>query len=71
MIYALLLMPLAARTPGVTWPHKRPLSWWIDHLYPGERWRPIRLGERAVGWRLSEIDDWLDTRKRASFGREG
>ena len=33
--------------------------------------KPIRLGERAVGWRLSEIDEWLDTRKRASFDREG
>ena len=29
---------------------------------------PIKLGERAVGWRASEIDAWLDTRERASIG---
>ena len=33
--------------------------------------KPVHLGERAVGWRADEIGDWLDTRKRANFGREG
>ena len=40
-------------------------------MHAGTFPKPVQLGERAVGWRLSEIDDWLDTRKRASFGREG
>ena len=33
--------------------------------------RPIKLGERAVGWWASEIDAWLDTRERAHIGRGG
>ncbi len=40
-------------------------------MHAGTFPKPVQLGERAVGWRLSEIDDWLDTRKRASFDREG
>ena len=24
--------------------------------------RPIKLGPRAVGWRLSDVEDWLETR---------
>lgn len=27
--------------------------------------RPIRLGERAVGWLRKEIDAWLASRERA------
>lgn len=27
--------------------------------------RPIKLGERAVGWRREEIDQWIASRKRA------
>ena len=73
MIYALLSMPLAARTPGVTWPYKRPLSWWIDRLYPGETWRPSRHGERfcaglrALVWasvRQPDGSDWLPVAPR-------
>ena len=33
--------------------------------------KPVRLGERAVGWRADEIDKWLASRERANFGREG
>ena len=40
-------------------------------MHAGTFPKPVQLGERAVGWRLSEIDEWLDTRKRASFDREG
>lgn len=25
--------------------------------------KPIRLGERAVGWRLEDIDEWIDGRR--------
>ena len=31
--------------------------------------RPIRLSERAVGWRTEEIDEWLATRERAGSMR--
>lgn len=27
--------------------------------------RPIRLGERAIGWKMREVRKWLDERKRA------
>ena len=27
--------------------------------------RPIKLGERAVGWRRKDIDEWLDSRESA------
>lgn len=29
--------------------------------------RPIRIGRKAVGWRQSEITEWLNRRER-SFG---
>ena len=31
--------------------------------------RPILLGERAVGWRTEEIDEWLASRERAGSMR--
>ena len=27
--------------------------------------RPIKLGERCVGWRRGEVDSWLESRDRA------
>ena len=32
-----------------------------DGIFP----RPIQLGRRAVGWRESVINEWLETRKTA------
>jgi len=32
-----------------------------DGIFP----RPIHLGRRAVGWRESVINEWLETRKTA------
>ena len=40
-------------------------------MHAGTFPKPVHLGERAVGWRASEIDEWLASRERASFGREG
>jgi len=28
--------------------------------------RPVRLGQRAVGWRESEIAAWIDSRKSSA-----
>ncbi len=67
LIYALLSMPLSARMPDITWRHEKPLSWWIDRLYPS-RWRPVEQGPRLIAglralvWasiRLPEGGDWL------------
>ena len=32
-----------------------------ENMFP----KPVKLGPRAVGWRLSDIEDWLDTRGSA------
>ena len=31
------------------------------HRFP----KPVKLGVRAVGWRRSEVEAWLDSRERA------
>ena len=38
-------------------------------LHAGDFPQPVRLGERAVGWRAEEIDEWLASRERAGIGR--
>ena len=32
--------------------------------------KAIQLGQRAVGWRLSEINDWIDERAEKQSQRE-
>lgn len=36
-------------------------SWWRDEK-EGKAPRRIRIGEKAVGWRLSELMAWLDSK---------
>lgn len=31
-----------------------------EHRFPA----PVKLGMRAVGWRRSDVEAWLDTRER-------
>lgn len=33
-------------------------AWINDNRFP----RPVKLGERIVAWRESDIDDWLESR---------
>ncbi len=40
-------------------------------MHAGAFPKPIRLGERAVGWKADEIDEWLTSRERADIGRNG
>ena len=40
-------------------------------MHAGAFPKPVKLGERAVGWRADEIDEWLASRERAGFGRNG
>ncbi|MGR3499465.1 MAG: helix-turn-helix transcriptional regulator [Limimaricola soesokkakensis] len=35
----------------------------------GEFPRPARIGQRAVGWRQSQIFDWVDSRDYCISGR--
>ena len=39
-------------------------------MHAGAFAKPIKLGERAVGWYLDEVNKWIASRERASFGRE-
>ena len=41
-------------------------TWLHDAVKKGEFPSPIKLGERAVGWRSSDIAAWLNTREIAS-----
>lgn len=38
------------------------------HMAAGEFPRPIKLGSRAVGWRLDDIDHWFATRPQQQGG---
>ena len=38
-------------------------SWIYQKTKDGEFPKPIKLGERAVAWRESDISDWLATRE--------
>ena len=35
----------------------------------GEFPRPVRLGPQAVGWKESEVAEWLESRERAGSWR--
>ena len=60
----ILRLPDVLATVGVS--KGRIYTWMAEGAFP----RPVRLGVRAVGWRKSEIDEWLESRSRTSIGRE-
>lgn len=37
-------------------------SWILQKTKDGEFPKPIKLGERAIAWRESDISDWVATR---------
>ncbi|MGC6498957.1 MAG: helix-turn-helix transcriptional regulator [Henriciella sp.] len=39
-------------------------EWMSKGTFP----RPVRLGQRAVGWRKDDIDNWLETRCESKGG---
>lgn len=41
---------------------RSPAQWWRDER-DGNAPRRIRLGANAVGWRLSQLTAWLDSRE--------
>jgi prophage regulatory protein len=41
-----------------------PTSTWYDLQNAGLAPKPIHLGLRAVGWLISELEDWVEARKR-------
>lgn len=40
-------------------------TWLYEAIKSGDFPAPIRLGKRAVGWRRSDIDEWLASREKA------
>ena len=38
-------------------------------MHAGAFPKPVKLGERAVGWKADEISRWIETRERAGIGR--
>ena len=40
-------------------------TWLHERVKAGEFPRPIKLGERAVGWRHSDVEAWLESREPA------
>ena len=38
-------------------------SWILKKTKEGEFPKPIKLGERAIAWRESDISDWVATRE--------
>ena len=39
-------------------------SWVYDQVARGDFPAPVRLGARAVGWRRSDIEEWLNSREK-------
>ena len=60
----ILRLPAVLATVGVS--KGRIYAWMAEGKFP----RPVRLGVRAVGWRKSEINEWLESRPRAGIGLE-
>jgi prophage regulatory protein len=40
-------------------------TWLHEQVKAGKFPRPVRLGERAVGWRQSDVEAWLESREHA------
>ena len=39
-------------------------SWIYLAVQEGRFPSPVRIGSRAIGWKRSDVQTWLDTRKR-------
>lgn len=40
-------------------------TWLYEAIAKGEFPAPVRLGARAVGWRRSDVEEWLASREKA------
>lgn len=40
---------------------------WLRWVKEGAAPKPVRLGERAVAWRLSDLREWLESREAANI----
>ncbi|GGL77495.1 helix-turn-helix transcriptional regulator [Wenxinia marina] len=60
MTEEILRRPAVVRVTGL------PTSTLYAAMARGTFPRPVKLGERAVGWRKSDIENWLASRTEAS-----
>ena len=56
----ILRMPVLIETVGVA---PATLYRWIQE---GRFPAPLQLGRNSVGWRASEVEEWIETRTRAA-----
>lgn len=40
-----------------------------NHLKAGQFPEPVRIGARAVGWKESELAEWVNTRSKRNFAK--
>ena len=41
-----------------------------EQIKAGKFPRPFRLGQRAVGWKQSDISAWIESRQRTALAKE-
>lgn len=59
MAEEILRLPRVAATIGMG------RSWIYQAVQEGRFPAPMRLGARAVGWKRSDVQAWLDSRRKA------
>ena len=60
--HRILRLPYVLEVVGIS--KSRLYVWMASGLFP----KPVKLGPRAVGWRSSEVQAWLVSRKKAEIG---
>ncbi len=63
-----MMQPTLIRRPEVEQITRLSRSAIYAAMDAGEFPRPVRIGRRAVAWRLADIEVWLQTRPRAVPG---
>lgn len=41
-------------------------TWHYDAVKRGEFPAPLRLSERAIGWRRADVEAWIESREKAA-----
>lgn len=57
--------PTIERLPGVLRRISLSRSWLFAAVASGQFPKPVKLGQRAVGWRSQDIDVWIESRTRS------
>lgn len=64
MTYSIQRLPTVSERTGLS---RSTIYRYLDEgIFP----KPMQIGHRAVGWKSSDIDDWLNSRHNTSFVNE-